>query len=52
MNSQGHRNNITKSNFTEIGVGYAVDKNGRGLLDPKCLFDHNNREIHREYSDS
>lgn len=29
MNSQGHRNNILNPNFTEIGVGYAVDKNGR-----------------------
>lgn len=29
MNSEGHRNNILNPNFTEIGVGYAVDKNGR-----------------------
>ncbi len=29
MNSEGHRNNILNSNFTEIGVGYAVDQNGR-----------------------
>jgi uncharacterized YkwD family protein len=28
MNSQGHRANILNSNFTEIGVGLAKDKNG------------------------
>lgn len=29
MNSTGHRNNILSPNFTQIGVGYAVDRNGR-----------------------
>ncbi len=29
MNSAGHRKNILNSNFTHIGVGYAVDSNGR-----------------------
>jgi uncharacterized YkwD family protein/spore coat assembly protein SafA len=29
MNSSGHRANILNSNFTQIGVGYAVDSNGR-----------------------
>jgi uncharacterized protein YkwD len=28
MNSSGHRANILNSNFTEIGVGVAKDKNG------------------------
>lgn len=28
MNSPGHRSNILNSNFTEIGVGVAKDKNG------------------------
>jgi len=28
MNSQGHRANILKKEYTELGVGYAVDKNG------------------------
>lgn len=28
MNSDGHRRNILSSNYTEIGVGYAVDSNG------------------------
>ncbi|MGE5474320.1 MAG: CAP domain-containing protein [Ignavibacteriales bacterium] len=29
MNSPGHRANILNSNYTQIGVGYAVDSNGR-----------------------
>ncbi|MGI6730930.1 MAG: CAP domain-containing protein [Anaerovoracaceae bacterium] len=28
MNSQGHKENILNSNFTEIGVGYVTDSNG------------------------
>lgn len=28
MNSPGHRKNILSPNYTQIGVGYAVDKNG------------------------
>jgi uncharacterized protein YkwD len=28
MNSPGHKANILNSNFTEIGVGMAKDKNG------------------------
>lgn len=28
MNSQGHRENILNSNYTEIGVGYVTDNNG------------------------
>ena len=30
MNSQGHRNNILKPEFTSIGVGYYQDSSGRG----------------------
>ena len=29
MNSSGHRANILKNNFTDIGVGYASDSRGR-----------------------
>ncbi len=29
MNSEGHRANILNSNFTEIGVGYVTDSNGK-----------------------
>lgn len=29
MNSEGHRANILSSSFNKIGVGYAVDKNGK-----------------------
>ena len=28
MNSYGHRANILKSNYTQLGVGYALDSNG------------------------
>lgn len=28
MNSSGHRSNILNANFTQIGVGYAVNSNG------------------------
>ena len=28
MNSQGHRANILRDRYTELGVGYAVDENG------------------------
>ncbi len=28
MNSQGHKANILNSNYTKLGVGYAVDANG------------------------
>lgn len=28
MNSSGHRANILKSNYTQLGVGYALDSNG------------------------
>ncbi|KXZ40264.1 spore coat assembly protein SafA/uncharacterized protein, YkwD family [Alkalithermobacter thermoalcaliphilus JW-YL-7 = DSM 7308] len=28
MNSEGHRRNILSTNFTQIGVGYAVNKSG------------------------
>jgi len=28
MNSQGHKDNILNSSFTEIGVGYVTDSNG------------------------
>jgi uncharacterized protein YkwD len=29
MNSQGHRYNILKKEFTEIGLGYAKNKDGK-----------------------
>jgi uncharacterized protein YkwD len=29
MHSRGHRANILNSTFTDMGVGYAVDRTGR-----------------------